>query len=321
MYWGFLLSLVLAGVNAVQGFRYFPSRDAIHLQAAAVFMILLNFAASALVSQSVYYYLIAHYGSLIPFHSITKELAAECLCHTLITFISQGYFAAQLYGVAKMKPCAFAVPIVVAVCAVISCGFGIVCTAMMVVHSHNVLEERSSTFSLFFGLAKGGAALTDILATAAMCALLAGARTGMRGTNAVIATLVQYVIRRGVLVALVQTLLLVTFFAAPSRLYWLVFHVNVTKLYATTFFSMLNAREGLHAQRREAYMSYAADSRATHEGGGTTGKSRAFFSGTRSSRDTQGEVDGVEMDECEIVVDGKRTPLPVVTRTVVIREL
>lgn len=39
-------------------------------------------------------------------------------------------------------------------------------------------------------------------------------------TNGLLKSLIHYVVHRGVLVTLIQTLLLITFYAAPSRLYW-----------------------------------------------------------------------------------------------------
>jgi len=67
----------------------------------------------------------------------------------------------------------------------------------------------------------------------------------MKTTDSVLKTLTTFVIQRGVLVALVQTILLTLFYVTPSHLYWLGFHVNVTRMYSNTFFAMLNSRDGL----------------------------------------------------------------------------
>ncbi|GJE93827.1 hypothetical protein PsYK624_099910 [Phanerochaete sordida] len=322
----------------MQAYHYFPSRDALHLQVAAVVMLILNISSSALTAQSVYFYLVPHFGSLLPFSSITSELNTECIIHTTITFMSQGYFAVQLYSVAKIKTRMFVVPIFVGFCAILAFGFGIgkpiakmsrttapsltpptpaACTTMMFVHSQNVLAERSSMFSLFFGLAKGCAAATDFVATLAMCLMLASSRTGMHGTNSLIDRLMRYVMRRGVLVALVQCLLLVSFYAAPGHLYWLVFHVNVTKLYANTFFSMLNAREDLHRQRRASNALAFAPS----ESGESARKSRALLSGARSDTECARRAStDVEMARAD-PAGGAKASMPTITRTVVIREL
>ncbi|EKM50731.1 uncharacterized protein PHACADRAFT_104105, partial [Phanerochaete carnosa HHB-10118-sp] len=182
---------------------------------------LFNITSSTLVAQSVYYYLVPHFGSLLPLNSITSELSAECLISTLITFMS-------VLGTSLRRP-------IIGHWRHIGLRYVFTCTTVMVVHKHNVLAARSTPFSIFFGLAKGFGALTDVVATVAMCFMLASSRTGMSGTNSIIDMLMHYIMHRGVLVTLIQTLLLITFHAAPDHLYWLAFHVNVTKLYANTF--------------------------------------------------------------------------------------
>ncbi|KIP01925.1 hypothetical protein PHLGIDRAFT_321146 [Phlebiopsis gigantea 11061_1 CR5-6] len=208
----------------------------------ALSMLVLNVTSSALVAQSLYYYLVPHFGSLAPVQSVTRELAAECLISTVMTFISQMCFVEQLYGVSRLQGGSFATW-AVAITAILTAIFGTACPVVMIVHPHSVLLQRSKLFSIFFGVAKGFGAITDLIATIAMCILLAASRTGFRRTNTLINTLIQYCIQRGILVTLIQGLILIIFFAAPGGIFWFPFHVNVTKLYANTFFSTLNSRE------------------------------------------------------------------------------
>jgi len=113
---------------------------------------------------------------------------------------------------------------------------------------------------MFFGLAKGFGALTDIVATAALCVYLSSSRTGVTQTNSIIKTLVHFIIHRGALVTLIQSLLLIMFFAVPTRLYWLAFHVNVTKLYVNIFFALLNARLTLNEKIHQGTVMRMNDS-------------------------------------------------------------
>ncbi|KAL4259724.1 DUF6534 domain-containing protein [Pleurotus pulmonarius] len=246
VYWGTVISLVLGGITVLQAYTYFPHpSDRPLIQVLAASMAIFDFASSALVVQSVYYYLVPHFGSLGPLASITPELSAECLLSSIITFISQFYFVAQIYTVTRTGRGSWLIPVFVAVCAILAFVFGVACTSVMFVFHHNVLGDRHRHFELFFGLAKGFGALTDIVATAAMCKLLSNAGTGMSSTHSLLKSLIRFVVHRGVLVTLIQTLLLITFYAAPANLAWMAFHINVTKLYANTFFAMLNSREQL----------------------------------------------------------------------------
>ncbi|KAJ8091805.1 hypothetical protein PM082_021040 [Marasmius tenuissimus] len=108
----------------------------------------------------------------------------------------------------------------------------------MYVFHRGVLSHRNGTFAIFFGLAKGFGSITDIIATTAMCYLLKSSNSGVsKQTSGLIKSLTTFVVNRGVLVTLIQTLLLITFYASETKLYWLAFHINVTKLYANTFCS------------------------------------------------------------------------------------
>ncbi|KAF5349989.1 hypothetical protein D9756_009084 [Leucocoprinus leucothites] len=164
-------------------------------------MFLLDMGSSALTAQSIYYYLVPHYGSLAPLGSVTPELSAECLFSTIITSIET---------IRKWKLGAHW-----------NHSGGVGCVGTMYKFNHGVLSNRNEIFAVFFGIAKGAGAVTDILATVAMCLFLESAKTGMNGTNGLLESLMQFVIHRGALVTMVQVLLLITFYALPNQLTWL----------------------------------------------------------------------------------------------------
>ncbi|KAJ4477087.1 hypothetical protein C8R41DRAFT_869575 [Lentinula lateritia] len=213
-FWGFFVSIFLGGITIVQAYMYFPHpSDRMCVQVIAAIMLILDLISSALVAQSLYYYL------------ITLDPSAYHVTSFAIYSVKRvGIFASTVIGVLTL----FAV----------------------------LTFDRNEDFAIFFGLAKGFGAVTDIMATLAMCTFLSNAKTGIRQTDNLIKSLIQYVVERGGVVTLIQTLLLITFYAAPTKLYWLAFHINVTKLYANTFFCMLNARKGL-------WEKHAANNRAT----------------------------------------------------------
>lgn len=308
VYWGTVISLVLGGITVLQAYIYFPHpSDRLFIQLTAGSMVVFDFVSSALVVQSVYYYMIPHFGSVVPLASITPELSAECLLSTIITFISQLYFVAQIYAVTKTGRGSRVIPIAVALFSILAFVFGVACTSVMFVFHHNVLDHRQDHFERFFGLAKGFGALTDIIATIAMCKLLSNSRTGINSTRNLLKSLVRFVVHRGVLVTLIQTLLLITFYATPSNLAWLAFHVNVTKLYANTFFAMLNARERL----KERYTP-------------TTTSITNFSQGRLSTKQaiaSNKQMDVEFQDTCDNGGSFPMHTMPTVTKTVLISDL
>ncbi|KAJ7197056.1 hypothetical protein C8J57DRAFT_1418968 [Mycena rebaudengoi] len=180
IYWGFIISLFLGGITVVQAYMYFPHpNDRAGIQVTAMIMLILDLASSALVAQSIYYYLVPHFGSLDQFNSVTPGLSAECLLSGIITLISQMYFVHQLHTVknlgTKVNPYWIGV---IAVSAGLAFAGGMACVVAMYVFKHGVLANRNGMFAIFFGLAKGFGALTDIIATVAMCRFLTAVRTG-----------------------------------------------------------------------------------------------------------------------------------------------
>ncbi|KAF8883000.1 hypothetical protein BD779DRAFT_1802138 [Infundibulicybe gibba] len=259
-----------------------------------------DLVSSALVAQSIYYYLVPHFGSLEPLTSVTPELSAECLLSTIITFMSQMYFVYQLYSVRRLDLGRWFVVGTITAFAILAFVGGVACVATMYVFKRGVLSDRNHTFAIFFGLAKGFGALTDVLATIAMCMTLASSKTGMKGTTTLLNSLIQFIIHRGALVTLIQTLLLLTFFAAPTQLYWFAFHINVTKLYANTFFAMLNARS--HLQHDTVVAA----------------QTKSWSNRTQERLDTYTHQTNVELQDID---DHKSYAMPTVTTTVVISDL
>ncbi|TFK38471.1 hypothetical protein BDQ12DRAFT_606166 [Crucibulum laeve] len=260
VYWGFVISLLLGGITVVQAYIYFPrAKDKIGIQ-LTVSTSVLDLVSSFLVAYSIYYYLIPRFGSLVPLNSVTPELSAECLVSTAITLISQMYFVYQLISVKRLGKGSWIVICILIFYDYFAVG-GIACVATMYIFQHGVLSNRNNTFSVsvFFGVAKGFGAATDILATIAMCVFLTSSKTGMKQTNSMLKALIQFIIHRGALVTLIQTLLLITFYAIPRSLVWLAFHVNVTKLYANTF-CKLNGREHL----KERHLGISTNISSTH---------------------------------------------------------
>ncbi|KAG6890167.1 hypothetical protein C0995_010871 [Termitomyces sp. Mi166 len=249
------------------GYIYFFSaqKDKALVQLTAIFMLVLDIASSALIAQSVYYYLIPHFGSLLPLNSVTPYVLNPRSTHSMLILdytkrvigrmprlhidYLHMYFVYQLYIVKHFAKGRWLVVGMITICASLAFAGGVACVATMIIYRHGVLANRNGTFATFFGVAKGFGTLTDVLATIAMCMYLASARTGISQTNTILNRVVGFVVHRGALVTLIQTLLLVTFYALPHNLCWFAFHINVTKLYANTFFAMLNGRNHYKQKR------------------------------------------------------------------------
>ncbi|KAJ3502811.1 hypothetical protein NMY22_g18457 [Coprinellus aureogranulatus] len=193
---------------------------------------LFDITSSVLVAYSVYYYLIPEFGSFERFKAVTPQFSAECLISALITFISQLYFVHQLVVVKRSGKGSWIIIGLILSFSVLAAIGGIGCVSSMYVWDTAVLAFRNKTFTT----------------------TLVDASPHIR-TQTLVSQVVVFVIQRGILVTTIQAAVLIAFFAAPSNLAWLALHMNVTRLYANTFFAMLNGRSNLRDKHNGTIVS------------------------------------------------------------------
>ncbi|KAF9062509.1 hypothetical protein BDP27DRAFT_1336528 [Rhodocollybia butyracea] len=264
---GTVISLILSGITILQAWTYFPSKDRTFIQIIAACMIMLDLISTGLISQGTWYYLIPRFGSLLPLQSLVPTLGAECTISVVIIFICQSYFVWQILTVSGQRPYQRVICGVIMVFAVTSFIGGMACSIIMVTDKGNILMNRSYQFAVSAGIAKGASSVTDILATATFCWSLDASKTGVKRTDSIIKRLISYIIQRGIVVTAIQTLFLLLFFLTESHTYWLALHVNVTRLYANTFFAMLNGRDNIRAKAQNTYtmtMAISGDTGGTY---------------------------------------------------------
>ncbi|TEB26420.1 hypothetical protein FA13DRAFT_1816877 [Coprinellus micaceus] len=321
LFWGFVLSIFLGGMTVVQAHTYFPAKnDRPFIRVTAALMLLFDIASSILIAYSVYYYLIPEFGSFERFRAVTPQFSAECLISVLITFISQLYFVHQLVVVKRSGSGNWIVIGLIAFFAVVSAVGGIGCVTSMYIWNTGVLASvRNQIFAIFFGVAKGFSAVTDVLATIAMCMFLTDQRGQLDKTRSLVAQISVFVIQRGILVTAIQVAVLIAFFASSTNLAWLALHMNVTRLYANTFFAMLNGRSHLREKSSGVFMSNFNSS--SH----TRGPSASHHPAESINLDHRLALNrsslGTEPEAQWALEKNPHIQLPVVTKTVVVSDV
>ncbi|KAJ6523844.1 hypothetical protein B0H19DRAFT_1200996 [Mycena capillaripes] len=252
IFWGFCVSLVLGGTSISQAYLYFTRyNDKFSIRAATSLMLVLDLLSGALICQSVYYYILPHFGSLAPLDHVTDEINADCLISSAIAFISQMYFFYQLMivPVKSRSMGALILNILIVVFSVISLGAGIGCAIVMFEHPQFIFMNRIHAFSVIGGIHKASGAAADVVATIAMFMYLKSPDTGIPQGSSRLQSFVYFLVNRGLVVALAQVMTLILLFASTTHLYWVAVHINTTRLYANTFFAMLNARTPLEVKQ------------------------------------------------------------------------
>ncbi|KAJ6523839.1 hypothetical protein B0H19DRAFT_1200983 [Mycena capillaripes] len=249
IFWGFCVSLVLAGTSVSQAYFYFTRyNDKLSIRAAVLLTLFsINILLTPSIFQSVYYYILPHFGSLAPLDHVTNEINVDCLLSSAIAFISQMYFFYQLM-IVPVESRSMAALILIVAFSVVSLGKYIQplrCAIVMFEHPQFIFANRIHAFSIIGGTHKASGAAADIVATVAMYIYLKSPGTGIPQGSSHLQSPIYFLVNRGLLIALAQVLTLILLFSSTSRLYWVTVHINTTRLYASTFFAMLNARTPL----------------------------------------------------------------------------
>jgi len=173
-------------------------------------------------------------GSFVVEYSITA----------LVAMGSQHFYASRLYMVEK-RPIYKVIPATIVFLSIGSFIAAIATTVELFKVERLIAHLSDDRFSVLISIYSGLAAACDIIATISMCIFLMSQNATYSKTKSVLKSLLFYTINRGVLVAIAQVGLLVTFIVAPQQGYWMPFHLSISKLHINTLLAMLNARDTL----------------------------------------------------------------------------
>lgn len=246
VFWAFVVATVLFGVSVVQGYFYFMhNNDTRQLRIFVACMLVLDFATTALSSQSLHYYLVVNFGNPLALTKMTKPYIAEYALTAVVTLGSQLFYASRIH-LANKQSRHYVIPFIICVMALVAFGLAVGATVEIFLIDRLITGLEGDAMRVLAGLNTSFAALCDIIATISMCKFLAtGWQSPFKQTRNIIHFLLFFTINRGVFVAVAQLGFLTTYLAAPSKIYWMPFHLSISKLHVNTLLAMLNARHKL----------------------------------------------------------------------------
>ncbi|THH05872.1 hypothetical protein EW145_g4476 [Phellinidium pouzarii] len=238
----------LFGVSVVQGYFYFThNNDSRNLKIFVACMLTLDFSTTALSSQSLYDYLIVNYGNPEALLYMTKPYIVEYFITAVVTLGSQLFYASRIH-IADKRSASYGIPIIIAVLALAAFGTAIGATHEIFHIQRLISGLQEKAMLIIAGINTALAATCDIVATLSMCIFLASQKSEYKQTRRIVSFLLFITINRGVLVAIAQLGFLTAYLGAPSKIYWMPFHLSVSKLHVNTLLAMLNSRLSLRAK-------------------------------------------------------------------------
>ncbi|KAJ3514888.1 hypothetical protein NLJ89_g2112 [Agrocybe chaxingu] len=256
-YIGVIAAGILYGVSFVQTWYYFLKyrRDVWYIKALVATVCAFETVHQALISHTVYYYVITNYNNPIRLEDMVWSILLEVLFNGLISFIVQAFLLLRVWRLSGNN-----IPLTVVIAALILAGFG--CSTAFTAKSMKLQTwaELGQLKGLSIAVNIVGA-VADILIAAALFFLLHSSRTGFKKSDTMISKLIAFTVSTGLLTSICAVASLISILASPNTLIYVAFYFclgrrkylylpskacsdsSVSSVYSNSVLATLNARQ------------------------------------------------------------------------------
>jgi len=286
-YLGSVISSALFGVTCIQTFYYFRSnarhKDGWFVKSMVILLMLLDIAHQVIVTDILWYYLIANYAHPQALLENIVGEEVEILFNAIIAVVVEYAWVARLWILSKNR-------YITAVCLLLSTthfvlnlivpaiGWNIENLAVAAVKSRK-MTVAACLVSLV--------TLTAI--TGSLCYFLWINRTGFRRSGDIINKIMMLVVASGMLTTLTVVGTTVSILAAPNDLWEFFFSVLTCKCYINAYLTSLNARESIRGSYPESKTDHQLHSMEFRSRGLTTTDANTISVVVRSETDVDDE--------------------------------
>jgi len=256
---GHFVSAVLFGVTSLQTWLFFRygHRDTKILKGLVFLLWILDALHAALLTWSMYYYLVTNFGNLLAIVKPYWTVAAVIILTNVTNLIVRCVFAHRLW---KLSGGAVLVPLIIGALSLYICGeaFYFVAKGLSV---PTYFMTRPYSWSLY--AAFGSEILADSMITVLQYLYLRRFRTetGFKSTDTVVQILMIYSINTCLVTSICGILCLITYATLPDMFVYWPFYFVLGKLYINALLANLNARSSF--QERLAQPVHASGKPAT----------------------------------------------------------
>jgi len=265
---GYMFSMVLYGFTFFQAYMYYSRypKDTWGTKTFVALIVGIDTAVSSLLSQTLYYYLVTLFPFTRGVELATTPYCAQLELSVISVFLAQLFYAWSIWTNSKNALTSGAT----ALLATASFVLGTIMTVQLIQNpefAHMEVNPNKAIAAISHGLAAASAILSFVSLS------IGPVPKGFKPFKSVFDNLVGYSISYGGCAVIVQLAFTFVFVGAPSRHYWIPFHVVSTKLFVIGAITYLNTRESLEqrAQHKEDW--------STGSGTRTFGNSGAIGTG------------------------------------------
>ncbi|KAI0095025.1 hypothetical protein BDY19DRAFT_61740 [Irpex rosettiformis] len=235
-------ALFLSGILATQVFMYikFYPKDRTKFKVMVALVWILDLAHSALICVANWFYLIDNFSNQDAPKQINWSVDATVALTAITTLIVHLFFTQRVFTLSKKNLWIAGLSILLVVLRVVS---ALSCMAQMSKLKTWDNFRHSSEWLWTAGLSISAAA--DVLIAGSLIVLLRRSRTGWESMDHMIKYIVVYTIENGLLTSLFAVLSLICWVTMSTNLIFLALHFTISKLYANSLLTALNARNEL----------------------------------------------------------------------------
>ncbi|KAH8804266.1 hypothetical protein DL96DRAFT_637435 [Flagelloscypha sp. PMI_526] len=236
---GVVVAAVLHGVSCVQAWYYFThQRDPSYLVALVVAVMVFDTVHQALISHTVYTYLVTNYGNPAILTQLTWSLLTEVIFNGLTAFLVQTFLTLRVWKLSNHNYLVTAV-----IYSLVLAEFGTVTAFAIKALANFTTFAQLATLQSLSVTVNALAAMGDVMIAMTLCTLLHRSRTGFHRSDTIINKLILFAVNTGVLTSLCAIASLISILLAPNTFIYITFFFIIGRLYSNSLLATLNARK------------------------------------------------------------------------------
>ncbi|KAJ3983829.1 hypothetical protein F5890DRAFT_125345 [Lentinula detonsa] len=237
---GMAVAGFLLGLSFLQAYIYFSEQnDTLVVRSLVGLVVSFDFVHQALISHTVYYYLILNYGDPSALGLVVWSLLAEVIFNGFTAFCVQSFLTWKIWRLSNSNMWVTGV-VAALVLAEFGCviAFGII--ALVRVRTFAELATDLKGLSITVNAL---AAAGDVLIAAILTWLLQTSKTGFQRSDTMLNKLTIFAVNTGALTSLFAVASLISILAAPNTFIYITFFFCMGRLYTNSLLASLNARK------------------------------------------------------------------------------
>ncbi|KAJ4480144.1 hypothetical protein J3R30DRAFT_2583565 [Lentinula aciculospora] len=240
----FALLLISTLVSCLQAFTYFSEQcDTRAIRSLVALVVFFDLVHQALISHTVYYYLISNYANPSALGLAVWSLLAEVLFNGFTAFCVQSFLTWRIWRLSNSNVWITSV-VYSLVMAEFGCvlSFGII--ALVRVRTFAELATDLKGLSITVNAL---AAVSDVIIAGILTFLLQKSKTGFQRSDTMLNKLTVFAVNTGALTSFCAVASLISILAAPNTFIYILFFFCMGRLYTNSLLATLNARKKIRA--------------------------------------------------------------------------